>query len=82
MNFNQLGISDNICKTLKKSGIHEATPVQEESIEVILSGKDVIAEAATGTGKTLAFLLPIFEMISECSAILSGCSLPVSTSLP
>ena len=65
MNFNQLGISDNICKTLKKSGIHEATPVQEESIEVILSGKDVIAEAATGTGKTLAFLLPIFEMISE-----------------
>ncbi len=64
MNFNQLGISENLIKVLKNNGISNPTPIQEECIEVIKNGKDVIAEAQTGTGKTLAFLLPIFENIS------------------
>lgn len=64
MNFKELGINDNTIETLKKMGITTPTPIQEESIELIKSGKDVIAEAQTGTGKTLAFLLPIFENIS------------------
>ncbi|TPB34110.1 ATP-dependent helicase, partial [Burkholderia pseudomallei] len=45
-------------------GITNPTPIQEESIELIKSGNDIIAEAQTGTGKTLAFLLPILENIS------------------
>lgn len=64
MNFKELGLNEDIIKILKKSGITEPTPIQEESISFIKEGKDVIAEAATGTGKTLAFLLPIFQNIS------------------
>lgn len=64
MNFKELGISEDIIKILNKSGIVSPTPIQEESIGLIKNGKDVIAEAQTGTGKTLAFLLPIIENIS------------------
>ena len=64
MNFKDLGISTDIENILKKSGIKTPTPIQKESITHILNNKDVIAEAQTGTGKTLAFLLPIFENIS------------------
>ncbi|MDT8718809.1 DEAD/DEAH box helicase [Clostridium sp. 19966] len=64
MNFNELGISEDIVKVLKNNGITEPTPVQAESISLIKNGRDVIVESQTGTGKTLAFLLPIFENIS------------------
>lgn len=61
MNFRDLGISKNIADRLHREGINSPTPIQEESIGLIKSGKDVIAEAQTGTGKTLAFVLPVFE---------------------
>lgn len=61
MNFKELGISEDIIKILKMNNIIVPTPVQAESIILIKEGKDVLAEAQTGTGKTLAFLLPIFE---------------------
>ena len=64
MNFKELEISDNLINVLTKSGINTPTPIQEESIPYIKEGKDIIAEAQTGTGKTLAFLLPLFENIS------------------
>jgi ATP-dependent RNA helicase DeaD len=64
MNFNELGISQDIINVLKNAGIKEPTEIQEESIKSIKEGRDVICEAQTGTGKTLAFLLPIFENIS------------------
>ncbi|MDD3225656.1 MAG: DEAD/DEAH box helicase, partial [Clostridium sp.] len=64
MNFKELGISEDLIKVLKNNGIKEPTPVQIESISHIKDGKDIIGEAQTGTGKTLAFLLPIFENIS------------------
>jgi ATP-dependent RNA helicase DeaD len=64
MNFKELGISENTIKILKMNSITTPTPVQLESIPLIKAGKDVIAQAQTGTGKTLAFLLPIFENIS------------------
>ena len=64
MNFKELGINEDILKVLKNSGITNPTAIQEESIRFIKEGRDVIAEAETGTGKTLAFLLPIFENIS------------------
>lgn len=64
MDFKELGISENILDVLKSVGITNPTPIQEECINFIKNGKDVIGEAQTGTGKTLAFLLPIFENIS------------------
>ena len=64
MNFKDLGISESITKVLLKNGISTPTPIQEESISIIKNGCDVIAQAQTGTGKTLAFLLPLFENIS------------------
>ena len=64
MNFIDLGISEPLVQVLKKSGITTPTPIQEECIPLIKDYKDVIAQAQTGTGKTLAFLLPLFENIS------------------
>lgn len=64
MNFKELGINEDIIKILKNIGITKPTAIQQESIKFIKEGRDVIAEAETGTGKTLAFLLPIFENIS------------------
>ena len=58
-NFLELGISETFNHTLRENGITEATPIQEKAIPVILSGKDIIGQAKTGTGKTL--VLPILE---------------------
>ena len=65
MNFRELGISEDILNILNKNGITTPTPIQNESIIPIKNGQDIIAQAQTGTGKTLAFLLPIFENISK-----------------
>ncbi len=62
-NFQQLGIDEQRVRKLKEQGITEPTPVQQESIPLLLQGKDVIARAKTGTGKTLAFMLPILQHI-------------------
>lgn len=61
--FSELNIGNKLCETLKKNGIKEATPVQEAAIPAIRHGEDVIVQAQTGTGKTLAFLLPIMEKV-------------------
>ncbi|GGA90460.1 DEAD/DEAH box helicase [Ornithinibacillus halotolerans] len=61
--FLQLGIRKEINHTLKSLGIVTPTPIQERTIPSVLEGKDVIAKAQTGTGKTLAFVLPILEKI-------------------
>ncbi|MCR8744887.1 DEAD/DEAH box helicase [Romboutsia lituseburensis] len=63
MDFKKLAISENIVNVLNKKGIKTPTPVQIESIPIITRGSDLISQAQTGTGKTLAFLLPIFEKI-------------------
>lgn len=63
LDFLQLGIRKEINHTLKSLGIVEPTPIQERTIPAVLEGKDVIAKAQTGTGKTLAFVLPILEKI-------------------
>lgn len=61
--FASLGIRPELVELLQRSGLKEPTPVQTESIPLLLKGKDVIAQAQTGTGKTLAFLLPIMERL-------------------
>ena len=54
--FVELKINEDLCLVLKQNGIIEATPVQEMAIPVIRSGKDVIVQAQTGTGKTLSLI--------------------------
>lgn len=61
--FSSLGINDELVKILTENRIIEPTPIQGQAIPVLLTGKDVIAQAQTGTGKTLAFLLPIMQNI-------------------
>jgi ATP-dependent RNA helicase DeaD len=63
MDFSTLGIRSEIINRLTEDGITKPTPIQERTIPVVLKGKDVIAQAQTGTGKTLAFVLPILEMV-------------------
>ncbi|MCR2820033.1 DEAD/DEAH box helicase [Lederbergia panacisoli] len=63
LDFLQLGIRKEINYTLKSLGIVAPTSIQERTIPSVLEGKDVIAKAQTGTGKTLAFVLPILEKI-------------------
>lgn len=62
--FTQLGISSKLEKILKGIQITKPTPIQEQTIPLLLEGKDVIAQAQTGTGKTFAFMLPIIEKIN------------------
>ncbi|MGG1513945.1 DEAD/DEAH box helicase [Paenibacillus oryzisoli] len=62
--FALMGIQDSIVQTLQSQGITEPTPIQRQAIPVVMEGSDVIAQAQTGTGKTLAFVLPILEKIN------------------
>lgn len=61
--FEDLPINDNIKRAIADMGFEEPSPIQSQSIPVILSGKDVIGQAQTGTGKTAAFSIPILEMV-------------------
>lgn len=62
--FNELNINNSIVVGLEKQNITIPTGIQETAIPFALENKDIIAEAHTGTGKTLAFLIPIFEKIN------------------
>ncbi|MGN7469133.1 DEAD/DEAH box helicase [Brevibacillus sp. SAFN-007a] len=61
--FLRWGIRKEWVDALQANGIAEPTPIQEKAIPVLMTGKDAISQAQTGTGKTLAFLLPILEKV-------------------
>lgn len=63
MKFTELNLDDNLIEALSYMNFHEATPVQEKAIPVILANKDLIACAQTGTGKTGAFVIPILNKL-------------------
>ena len=62
MNFEDLNISEPVLRALEEMGFSEATPIQEQAIPEILSGRDLIGQAQTGTGKTCAYGIPAVEM--------------------
>jgi superfamily II DNA/RNA helicase len=64
MRFSELGLTDAILEAIDHMGFEKATPIQEMAIPHILEGRDLIACAQTGTGKTAAFILPILHKIS------------------
>ncbi|MCB0402842.1 MAG: DEAD/DEAH box helicase [Flavobacteriales bacterium] len=65
MKFIELGFEPQVLEALEAMGFDTPTPIQEQSIPAIMSNKDVIACAQTGTGKTAAFVLPILNAISK-----------------
>jgi ATP-dependent RNA helicase RhlE len=71
MSFSALGLSENIVKGVKAMGYLEPTPIQLRAIPLVLSGKDVIGSAQTGTGKTAAFGLPILSKLGQHNS--AGC---------
>jgi len=67
MLFNQLGLSAELLRAVEEQGYSVATPIQQKAIPLILEGKDVLAGAQTGTGKTAAFTLPILQKLQKKS---------------
>ena len=65
MTFNELGLSAPILKAIASQGYKTPSPIQAKSIPAVLDGRDVMAAAQTGTGKTAGFTLPILEKLSS-----------------
>ncbi len=63
MKFLELGLSKPLLKAVEEQGYSKPTPIQEQSIPLIIEGKDILAAAQTGTGKTAGFTLPILERL-------------------
>jgi ATP-dependent RNA helicase RhlE len=63
LNFQEFGLDPRIIEGVEAMGYTKATPVQEQVIPIIMQGKDVMASAQTGTGKTAAFLLPVVHQL-------------------
>ena len=65
MSFKSLGLSDALLKAVAKQGYTTPSPIQEKAIPLILQGKDVLASAQTGTGKTAGFSLPMLQILNN-----------------
>lgn len=68
MSFKNLDLNESLLKALDTQGYTTPTPIQTQAIPVVLSGKDLLGVAQTGTGKTAAFGLPILQLLSEKKA--------------
>src|SRR5262249_11710955 len=79
--FQGLGIRPELIELLRKQGVTEPMPVQQEAIPPLLAGKDVIAQAQTGSGKTLAFVLPMLETVQPEKIHVQGLVLTPSREL-
>ena len=61
--FNELALTEELINGLKEQNISRPTEIQNTAIPLILDHKDILGKSATGTGKTLAYLLPLFQKI-------------------
>jgi ATP-dependent RNA helicase DeaD len=72
--FAELGLAPGLCRVLSGLGYEEPTPIQREAVPPLIAGRDLVGQAATGTGKTAAFALPILQRIlgrSEPAGVLA-----------
>ncbi|HXI14038.1 MAG TPA: DEAD/DEAH box helicase [Thermoanaerobaculia bacterium] len=65
MPFRALGLGPKLLKSIQEAGYTEPTPIQSKAVPLVLTGRDVIGIAQTGTGKTAAFVLPMLELMSQ-----------------
>src|SRR6478672_11710471 len=70
--FDTLGLRDELTAAVAALGYEEPTPVQREAIPLLVHGRDVLAQAATGTGKTAAFALPMLQRLAGGGATRTG----------
>ena len=73
MRFDELELEDSLLQGLDAMNFQETTPIQELTIPVILEGKDLIACAQTGTGKTAAYTLPILNRLIKEESVTLRC---------
>ena len=66
--FAALGLRPELLTALEELGYEEPTPIQRETIPLLMAGRDLLGQAATGTGKTAAFALPALQMIDGRAA--------------
>jgi ATP-dependent RNA helicase RhlE len=69
MSFKNLGLSDALLKAISQKGYDTPTPIQQKAIPKILEGKDVLASAQTGTGKTAGFTLPMLQKLAAAKPL-------------
>src|SRR4051795_3126130 len=67
--FSSLGLDPRLVGALTELGYEEPTPIQGEAIPPLLAGKDLVGQAATGTGKTAAFALPLLHRLQRRGAL-------------
>ncbi len=66
--FSELGLSEEILKAVQRLGFEQASPIQAEAIPVLLTGKDIVGQSQTGSGKTAAFAIPAIERMDPKAA--------------
>ena len=74
MSFSSLGLSSHLLHALAKQHYTDPYPIQKEAIPAILSGKDVLGVAPTGSGKTASFALPILQQFQKSQLQKTGLS--------
>jgi ATP-dependent RNA helicase RhlE len=72
MSFSQLGLIPELLKAVAEQGYTTPTPVQQQTIPLILEGRDVLAGAQTGTGKTASFTLPLLQLLTASTKVHHG----------
>ena len=72
MSFDSLGLSAEILRAVEEQGYREPTPIQSQAIPVVLSGRDLMASAQTGTGKTAGFTLPLLQLLHSSNPHAKG----------
>jgi len=65
MSFKSLGLTESLVKAVHNQGYDSPTPIQQKAIPLVLDGKDVLASAQTGTGKTAGFTLPMLQLLAQ-----------------
>src|SRR5687767_4412126 len=63
--FDTLGLTPELLRAVQEQGYTTPTPIQAQAIPVVLAGKDLLAAAQTGTGKTAGFVLPLLQLLSQ-----------------
>ncbi|WP_310590574.1 DEAD/DEAH box helicase [Dyadobacter sp. CY323] len=79
MNFNEFELHEDVLSAVDSMNYQQATPIQEQAIPLILKGKDLLACAQTGTGKTAAYLIPILDKVAHQSNVHTGALILVPT---